>query len=178
MNASPYITWSPDGTSFSTTRAAYREFVQAARLRPVVATQVRRLRRGADLIAVGASIRNAYFYADVPPAVAEAICDAYHRLGGDAVELWVGGEAADDPIVEFLTGPQEVFGQVHGSPAVLAACKRCWASLFTDRGIIYREVRGIDPLSVDLSVRVRPMTAADHAPRSTDLVDTAVVSAG
>jgi hypothetical protein len=32
-----------------------------------------------------------------PPAVAEAISDAYGRLGGDAVELIVGGEAADDP---------------------------------------------------------------------------------
>ncbi|GAA1615646.1 hypothetical protein GCM10009789_82140 [Kribbella sancticallisti] len=170
MSGSPYITWSPDGSGFTTTPAAYREFVRTARLRTVVATQLRRLRRGADLIAVGASIRNAYFYADVPPAVAEAISDAYRRLGGDAVELVVGGEPADDPIVEFLTGPQEVFLHVRGPNALYSACKRCWASLFTDRAIIYREVRAIDQLSVDLSVRIRPVAASRLAPQSRELV--------
>jgi phosphoenolpyruvate synthase/pyruvate phosphate dikinase len=165
VNDSPYIAWSADGGGFTTTAAAYREFVQAARLRPLVATQLRRLRQGADLIAVGAFIRTAYFDATVPSAVADAISDAYLRLGGDAVELVVGG-AAGDPLVEFLTGPQEVFLHVRGSHTLLSACKRCWASLFTDRAIVYREVRDVEQLSVDRSVSVRPMEASDLAPET------------
>ncbi|MEU4392615.1 PEP/pyruvate-binding domain-containing protein [Kribbella sp. NPDC023855] len=156
MEGSPYVCWSPDGSSFGTTPAAYREFVRAARLRPMLGTKLREFRRGADLLAVGASIRNAYFWADLPPDVAEAISAAYERLGGATAELVVAGEPAAEPIVEFLTGPHEVFDQVNGLPALLAACKRCWTSLFTDRAIMYREVRGIDHLSAELSVLVQP----------------------
>jgi pyruvate,water dikinase len=166
MTDSPYVAWSPDGSSFTTTPAAYREFVQAAHLRPVVDTQLHRLRQGAELAAVGASIRSAYFYADVPPALVEAIVDAYDRLGGSGVELTVGGEGFGDPLVEFLTGPHEEVLHVHGPHALLSACKRCWASLFTDRAIVYREVRDIDQLSVDLAVTVRLMAAADPAPET------------
>lgn len=159
MECSPYVSRSPDGSGFSTTPAACREFVRAARLRPLVGTKLREFRHGADLLAVGASIRNAYFWADLPPDVAEAISDAYQRLGGATTELVVAGEPAAEPIVEFLTGPHEVFDQVNGLPALLAACKRCWASLFTDRAIMYREVRGIDHLSAELSVLIQPASA-------------------
>lgn len=124
----------------------------------MAATRLRGFRRGADLLAVGASIRNAYFFADLPPAVVDAISAAYEQLGGAATEFVVGGEPAAEPIVEFLTGPHEVFDHVNGLPALLAACKRCWASLFTDRAIMYREVRGIDHLSVELSVLIQPAT--------------------
>jgi pyruvate, water dikinase len=49
---------------------------------------------------------------------------------------------------------------VGGIKLVLAACKRCWASLFTDRAIIYR-VRGIDHLSVTLSVDIQRMVPSE-----------------
>jgi len=157
MSDAPFVVRADDPPGFVTTEAAYREFVQAARLRPLVATQLRRLREGADLVAVGASIRTAYFNAEVPAGIAAAIDEACARLGGPDAELVIGGVVADDQLDEFLTGPHELFFGVKGRPAVLAAVKRCWGSLFADRAIIYREVRDIDHLLVDLTVKIEPM---------------------
>ncbi|NEA32365.1 PEP/pyruvate-binding domain-containing protein [Streptomyces sp. SID13031] len=148
MADSPYVHWETARAGFTTTDAAYREFVRAARLRPLIATQIRRLREGADLVAVGAFIRTAFFDAAVAPGVADAIAQGYHELGGPEAELTVGCVAADELLDEFLTGPQEIFFHVKGDHTLLAACKRCWGSAFTDRAILYREVRGIDHLSV------------------------------
>jgi pyruvate,water dikinase len=170
MTDSPHITWSNDGTGFATSAPAYREFVQSARLRPLVATQIRRLREGADIGAVGAVIRTAFFDAELPPSIVASIEEAYQKLGAADMELQVSGTAADEPLDEFFTGPQEVFLHVTGLQALFAACKRCWASLYNDRAIIYREVRDIDQLSVDLCVVVRPMTDLDLAAETIEKV--------
>jgi len=171
MSNTEFVLRADEQPGFVTTEAAYREFVRAARLRPLIATQLRRLREGADLVAVGAYIRNAYFDAEVPADVAGAIEEACASF--DDAELVVGGVVTADQLDEFLTGPHELFVGVQGRPAVLAAVKRCWASLFTDRAIIYREVRGIDHLSVDLAVRIEPMDALS-AGRSVELQDASV----
>lgn len=164
MNHTPFVLPADEQPGFVTTEAAYREFIQAARLRPLVATQLRRLREGADLVAVGGLIRTAYFDAEVPGDVAEAIEEAYGRLGGPDAELAVGRALVGDQLDEFLTGPQEIFLGVKGQAALLAAVKRCWGSLFSDRAIVYREVRDIDHLAVDLAVRIEPMASLSTAP--------------
>lgn len=159
MSDTPFVVRADEQPGFVTTEAAYREFVRAARLRPLVETQLRRLREGADLVAVGACIRTAYFDAEVPTDVAAAIEEACARLGGPDVELAV----ADDRLDDFLTGAHEIFVGVNGRRALLAAVKRCWGSLFTDRAIVYREVRDIDHLFVDLAVRIEPMDTLSKA---------------
>lgn len=154
-----YVVQAVETPGFVTTESAYREFVKAARLRPLVATQIRRLREGADLVAVGAYICTAYFEAEVPAQLATAIEEAYRSLGGSNSGVVVGCETDAEPLDEFLTGPRELFAGVKGESALLAAVKRCWGSLFTDRAIIYREVRDIDHLSVGLTVRIEPVDA-------------------
>jgi phosphoenolpyruvate synthase/pyruvate phosphate dikinase len=173
MGNTEFVLRADEQPGFVTTEAAYREFVRAARLRPLIATQLRRLREGADLVAVGAYIRNAYFDAEVPVDIAAAIEEACARLGGPEAELVVGGVVTDDQLDEFLTGPHELFVGVQGRRALLAAVKRCWGSLFTDRAIIYREVRDIDHLSVDLAVRIEPMDALS-AGRSVELQEASI----
>jgi phosphoenolpyruvate synthase/pyruvate phosphate dikinase len=162
VTTSPHIVWSRDGRGFTTTPAAYRDLVEIARLRPVLETQLHQLRAGADIVKVGAAIRTAFFYAEVPPELVRAVEDAYRQLGGDAVELVVIGVPMDEPHDEYLTGRQERILHVKGTHSLLSACKRCWASLFSDRAIMYREVRGIDHLLADQSVSVAAM-----APQST-----------
>ena len=159
MSETTYVVRPDAQPGFVTTEAAYREFARAARLRPLIATQLRRLHGGADVVAVGAYIRTAYFDAEVPAGIVAAIDQACARLGGPETEFVVGGVVTADQLDEFLTGPHEVFVGVQGKPALLAAVKRCWASLFSDRAIIYREVRDIDHLSVTLAIRVEPMNA-------------------
>jgi phosphoenolpyruvate synthase/pyruvate phosphate dikinase len=161
MTNSPQIVWANEAC-FATTSTAYREFVEAARLRPLVAMQIRRLRGGADVVAVGASIRTAFFDAELPACLAETIAAAYQQLGGAGTAVAVRSEAPDENLLEgSLAGRQETFLNVTGLTPLLAACKRCWASLFTDRAIIYREVRGIEHLSGTLSVDIQRMVPSE-----------------
>ena len=54
---------------------------------------------------------------------------------------------------------------MHGRQALLDACKRCFASLFTDRAISNRVDKGLDHLQIALSVGVQQMVRSDWLPR-------------
>ncbi|PLZ38606.1 phosphoenolpyruvate synthase, partial [Fischerella thermalis WC538] len=58
---------------------------------------------------------------------------------------------------------QETYLNVHGLPAVLQACHKCFASIFTDRAISYRQIKGFDHFNIALSVGVQKMVRADLA---------------
>lgn len=68
--------------------------------------------------------------------------------------------AEDLPEASFA-GQHDAFLNVVGEAALLDACHRCFASLFTDRAINYRETRGFDHLSIALSVGVQEMVRSD-----------------
>jgi len=70
--------------------------------------------------------------------------------------------AEDLPDASFA-GQQETFLNVRGERELLEACRRCYASLFTDRAISYRELKGFDHLEVALSVGVQLMVRSDLA---------------
>jgi pyruvate, water dikinase len=70
--------------------------------------------------------------------------------------------AEDLPDASFA-GQQETYLNVHGAQAVLEACHRCFASLFTDRAIAYRTHKGFDHFQVALSVGVQKMVRSDLA---------------
>ncbi|HEU4947145.1 MAG TPA: phosphoenolpyruvate synthase [Kribbella sp.] len=150
----------PEG--FATTASAYWEFVDAAGLRPVIAAEIDRLRAGADLPSVGSAIRAAFAGAELPAALAEAVTTAYAKLGGAGTEVAVRSSAtAEDLPDASFAGQQETFLNVDGVDELLAACRRCYTSLFTDRAISYREERGFDHLSVALSIGIQRMVRSD-----------------
>ncbi len=68
--------------------------------------------------------------------------------------------AEDLPDASFA-GQQETFLNVRGERDLLDACRRCYASLFTDRAISYRETKGFDHLKVALSIGVQKMVRPD-----------------
>src|SRR5690606_20409935 len=68
----------------------------------------------------------------------------------------------DLPEASFA-GQLESFLNVRGADALLEACRRCYASLFTDRAIVYREKHGFEHARVALSVGVQQMVRADRA---------------
>ena len=70
--------------------------------------------------------------------------------------------AEDLPFASFA-GQQDTYLHVIGADAVLDAVRRCWASLWTDRAVVYRASNGIDPRSVRLAVVVQRMVAAEVA---------------
>lgn len=176
---------------FATTADAYRELVATHGIRPPLEAAIGTYRAGdATLQETGELIRRLFLDADLPDAVATAIRDAYRalsrRLGKKEVTLAVRSSAtAEDLADASFAGQQETFLNVVGERALLDACRRCYASLFTDRAISYREAKGFDHLEVALSIGVQLMVRSDLAgagvmfsiDTETGFPDVAVISA-
>lgn len=157
----------PNG--FATTAYAYRYFIQAAGLEE----KLRSLFSDLDIEDVnnlrqrGKQARSLLLHTPFPDALKEAIATAYDQLcetyGTDTdVAVRSSATAEDLPDASFA-GQQETYLNINGSEGVLAACHRCFASLFTDRAISYRQSRGFDHFSVALSVGVQKMVRSDLA---------------
>lgn len=154
---------------FATTADAYRQFVGANHLAEHIATQLADYAAGkASLAEAGQSIRRAFLRADWPHETSEAICAAYRelcrRLGETDADVAVRSSAtAEDLPDASFAGQQETYLNIRGEAALLDACRRCYASLFTDRAISYRQTKGFDHLKVALSVGVQKMVRSDKA---------------
>ena len=154
---------------FATTADAYRKFVDANHLAEHISTALDDFAAGkVGLADVGQSIRRAFLRADWPRETGEAICAAYRelcrRLGETDADVAVRSSAtAEDLPDASFAGQQETYLNIRGEAALLAACRRCYASLFTDRAISYRQTKGFDHLKVALSVGVQKMVRSDKA---------------
>ena len=84
------------------------------------------------------------------------------RAGLERLSVAVRSSAtAEDLPDASFAGQQETFLNVAGDRELMDACRRCYASLFTDRAISYREVKGFDHLDVALSIGVQRMVRSD-----------------
>ena len=154
---------------FATTAAAYWRFVEDNGLKEGIAQQLGRLKNDrSNLAAIGRAIRKLFTDAVFPPALEEAISGAYDDMAGRAgrrnpdVAVRSSATAEDLPEASFA-GQLETFLNVRGHRQLMEACKRCYASLFTDRAIAYRENHGFDHMKVALSVGVQQMVRSDRA---------------
>jgi pyruvate,water dikinase len=96
--------------------------------------------------------------APVPTAVSAAIRIGYARIGDDAAAVAVRSSAtAEDLPFASFAGQQDTFLNVVGTDAVEDAVRHCWASLWTDRAVAYRQANGIDHREVALAVVVQRM---------------------
>ncbi len=155
----------PNG--FAVTVEAYREFMHAAGLDKRVRTLLLGLDKSdiGDLQQRGKQIRAAILDASLPAGISDQITAAYRTLcGNDQQSLDVAvrssATAEDLPDASFA-GQQETYLNVEGERALLETCKRCFASLFTDRAISYREDHGFGHLDVALSIGVQMMERSD-----------------
>ena len=98
----------------------------------------------------------------VPSDLEQAIRAAYADLGGGPVAVRSSATAEDLPGAAFA-GQQDTFLDVVGEPALLDAVCRCWASLWSERAVAYRERRAIDDAAVRMAVVVQRMIPAEVA---------------
>ena len=152
---------------FATTSGAYWRFLDANGLRPTIDAFMADLAAGkASLSDTGVAIRQAVLRGDWPADIADAIRAAYRELcaRSDRADMDVAvrssATAEDLPDASFA-GQQETFLNIRGEGALLDACRRCYASLFTDRAISYRHAKGFDHRQVALSVGVQRMVRSD-----------------
>lgn len=157
----------PDG--FATTSEAYWSVLEANDLTAKIQETLSRWKHGAiTLQDAGRAIRSMIRHATLPEALTRQILEAYHELsrkyGKRDVDVAVRSSAtAEDLPTASFAGQQETFLNVHGDGEVLEACRNCYASLFTDRAITYREEQGFDHMQVALSIGVQKMVRADRA---------------
>lgn len=115
----------------------------------------------------GAAVREAILAAELPEDWQDEVLRAYRQLcGSDAAPIPVAvrssATAEDLPEASFA-GAQETFLNVRGEDALIDACRRCYASLFTDRAISYRAEKGFAHGKVGLSIAVQMMVRSDLA---------------
>jgi pyruvate,water dikinase len=156
-------------TGFAITAYAYRYFIEKAGLE----AQLRELFADLDVEDVsnlqqhGKKARRLILSMNFPPELEAAIGAAYQRLCdryGEDTEVAVRSSAtAEDLPDASFAGQQETYLNVQGVQRVLEYSHRCFASLFTDRAISYRQHNGFDHLEVALSVGVQKMVRSDLA---------------
>ncbi|MBT8474040.1 MAG: phosphoenolpyruvate synthase [Alphaproteobacteria bacterium] len=149
---------------FATTADAFRDFLAQNDLNTAIEKELDALASGrATLHATGEKVRALILDGEWPEETAEAIRAHYRAMGADEdvpVAVRSSATAEDLPDASFA-GQQETFLNVIGIPALLEACKRCYASLYTDRAISYRQMQGFAHDQVALSVGVQLMVRAD-----------------
>src|SRR5215469_3999421 len=109
--------------------------------------------------------RDCMLAAITPTDIADAIAEAYGVLGSGAplpVAVRSSATAEDLPFASFA-GQQDTYLNIVGLEAVLDAVRRCFASLWTDRAVSYRESLGLDQRSVKLAVVVQRMIESSVA---------------
>ncbi|PRY26884.1 phosphoenolpyruvate synthase [Aliiruegeria haliotis] len=152
---------------FATTSEAYRRFIRKNNLQTFLTSCLDDLaRERITLQEAGKLIRAEIRAGDWPTEIEAEIRDAYAALGArvgtaePSVAVRSSATAEDLPDASFA-GQQETFLNVRGEEDLLRACRHCYASLFTDRAISYREIQGFDHLAVALSIGVQLMIRSD-----------------
>jgi len=157
----------PNG--FAITAEAYRYVLEQARALGPLHQALDGLRMDdiSDLARRARRAREIVYGAPLPEDLRAEILDAYRDLRkqyGEHSSLAVRSSAtAEDLPTASFAGQQETYLNISGADSLIEACKRCFASLFTDRSIHYRIDQGFDHFKVGLSIGVMKMVRSDVA---------------
>ncbi|MBN2909436.1 phosphoenolpyruvate synthase [Polycladomyces sp. WAk] len=153
----------PVPPGFCITTSAYRHFIEASdkmdewfnlmnQLKPEQLDEIRSL---------GQRIRHHLLTIPLSDRIKSAIIKAWSKLGEDHAYAVRSSATAEDLPTASFAGQQETYLNVKGAEQLIEAVKKCWASLFTDRAIVYRINNGFDHRSISLSVVVQRMVFPD-----------------
>ncbi len=153
----------PVPSAFCVTTHAYDAFVKHNALRNAIAQQLSGIdcENVTDLARRATAIREQFMAGEVPPKVRQAIEKGYaalsHASGAElSVSVRSSATAEDLPGASFA-GQQDTYLHVQGVERVVEHVKQCWASLWTDRAISYRERQDFAHDDVSLAVVVQEM---------------------
>ncbi|MFT5702962.1 MAG: pyruvate,water dikinase [Rickettsiales bacterium] len=151
----------PDG--FATTSYAYWQFLKHNNLKQKIQDKLLTLKEDkSNLVQIGKFIRKLFVTADFPPEIKKDLLSAYKKLTNNSVAVRSSATAEDLPDASFA-GQLESFLNISGEEELLNTCLQCYASLFTDRAIIYRENNGFNHMEVALSIGIQEMVRSDKS---------------
>jgi len=152
---------------FATTAQAYWRFIDFNDLREPIHAHLEAWEAGRETLGqAGAAIRALILQGVWPADIEGELISAYRnlseRLGVDAASVAVRSSAtAEDLPTASFAGQQESYLNIAGEQALMDACRRCYASLFTDRAISYRQANGFEQMKVALSIGIQQMVRSD-----------------
>ena len=157
----------PIPNGFAVTAQAYRHLLKASG----AMDKIKAIMEGLDthdmdnLMERGSRIRALVRNLEIPADLQSAIIQAYRKMEetyGPNVDVAVRSSAtAEDLPDASFAGQQETYLNIRGAEELLEACQRCFASLFTNRAISYRQDKGFDHFSIALSIGVQKMVRSD-----------------
>jgi len=157
----------PNG--FSITAYAYRHLLKTAGIAQAIEDALADLDTHdlRNLQVRGEKARNIIRTAEFPDDLRKAILESYKKMEemyGPSVDVAVRSSAtAEDLPDASFAGQQETYLNIRGPEQLIDACRRCFASLFTDRAISYRHDKGFGQFDVYLSIVVQKMARSDSA---------------
>lgn len=153
----------PDG--FATTAFAFESFLTHNDLHTSLLGLMQALDKSnfSNLNEVGKRARNLILEGKMPQDLQKGILAAYKKLcGNDHCEVAVRSSAtAEDLPQASFAGQHESYLNIKGEEDLLKAVQKCFASLYTDRAIKYREDQGFAHEKVALSVGIQKMVRSD-----------------
>lgn len=155
----------PDG--FAITSKAYWDFLDANKIRTKLRDVLNTLdlENFSNLSKISKTAKALFLENQIPLPIQEEIKKVYHNFilkKGDKISLAVRSSAtAEDLPHASFAGQQETYLNISGEEDLIEACRKCFASLFTERAIKYRIDNGFDHMNVALSVGVQQMIRAD-----------------
>jgi pyruvate,water dikinase len=157
----------PDG--FATTSFAYWHFLRENNILPKLKNLFKKLdiKNIKSLQETGKQARNLILKSGFPEDLKKEIIKSYRKLGqkygkNPDVAVRSSATAEDLPSASFA-GQHETFLNIKGEEELLKAVKKCLASLFNDRAIVYREEKGFNHFKIALSVGIQKMVRSDLA---------------
>lgn len=169
-----YSKLTPKGISipngFAITAQAYFYLLEKSGEKEKIKKTIKTLniKKLSSLISVGEKIRSLILKTEFPPELKEEIIKSYKELskkyGVADVDVAVRSSAtAEDLPDASFAGQQETYLNIRGEKELLSACRKCFASLFTNRAISYREDKHFDHFKIGLSIGVQKMVRSDKA---------------
>jgi len=157
----------PDG--FAVTSQAYWKLLEVNRLYDTLKNLFKTLdtKNYSNLSEVGKKARQLILDAEIPAEIQDEIVEYYRDLEAKydfkiQVAVRSSATAEDLPTASFA-GQQETYLNIRNEEDLIEACKKCYASLFTDRAIKYREDNKFHHMKVALSIGVQKMVRSDKA---------------
>ena len=155
---------------FAITVEAYWEFINHNKLDKKIRRLIKKMKKD-DLVSLrktGLEIRQLIRNGKWPRQVKEEIRDNYtllsQKYGAEITDVAVRSSATAEDLPEAsFAGQQETYLNVRGPEQILSSVRNCFASLFTDRAISYRDNFGFDHFDVGISVCVQKMVRSDLA---------------
>ncbi|MGG6310789.1 phosphoenolpyruvate synthase [Paenibacillus macerans] len=147
----------PEG--FCVTTAGYQQAIEQNETYHALLGQLTKLKaEDRDQIGeIGGKIRQTILEAEIPSDVVKAVTHYLSRFGEELGFVVRSSATAEDLPHASFAGQQDTYLNIIGVDAILQHIRKCWASLFTDRAVIYRVQNGFDHRQVYLSVIVQRM---------------------